>query len=136
MLILRLLDAVESDENLSITLYSRSGTSVHYKYFIHADFILGRILSERSHEFRITFPPFQGSDPGYALHTLTQPIKLRLQRCEGDDGKGVKEHSPAIILIEPLATLRAVDSFLWPRVQIPNESKSSEGTPAEDKGRE
>jgi E3 ubiquitin-protein ligase TRIP12 len=49
------------------------------------------------------------------LSALTQPFKLRLCRAAGD--KTVRDYSTNIVLIEPLATLVAVEEFLWPRVK-------------------
>ncbi|KAG0597138.1 hypothetical protein M758_UG314500 [Ceratodon purpureus] len=49
------------------------------------------------------------------LSALTQPFKLRLCRATGD--KMLRDYSTNIVLIEPLATLVAVEDFLWPRVK-------------------
>nr|PNR54131.1 hypothetical protein PHYPA_007807 [Physcomitrium patens] len=49
------------------------------------------------------------------LSALTQPFKLRLCRATGD--KTLRDYSNNIVLIEPLATLIAVEDFLWPRVK-------------------
>jgi E3 ubiquitin-protein ligase TRIP12 len=52
---------------------------------------------------------------GAGLSALTQPFKLRLCRATGD--KMLRDYSTNIVLIEPLATLVAVEDFLWPRVK-------------------
>lgn len=49
------------------------------------------------------------------LSALTQPFKLRLCRAPGE--KVLRDYSTNIVLIEPLATLIAVEDFLWPRVK-------------------
>ncbi|KAL5706451.1 HECT-type E3 ubiquitin transferase [Ranunculus cassubicifolius] len=52
------------------------------------------------------------------LSALSQPFKLRLCRAEGD--KSLRDYSSNIVLIDPLASLAAVEEFLWPRVQRPD----------------
>ncbi|KAJ0969933.1 hypothetical protein J5N97_022810 [Dioscorea zingiberensis] len=49
------------------------------------------------------------------LSALSQPFKLRLCRAPGD--KSLRDYSSNIVLIDPLASLAAVEEFLWPRVQ-------------------
>ncbi|KAJ7978615.1 E3 ubiquitin-protein ligase UPL3-like [Quillaja saponaria] len=49
------------------------------------------------------------------LSALSHPIKLRLCRSQGD--KSLRDYSSNIVLIDPLASLAAVEEFLWPRVQ-------------------
>ncbi|KAJ8766979.1 hypothetical protein K2173_012454 [Erythroxylum novogranatense] len=49
------------------------------------------------------------------LSALTQPFKLRLCRAQGD--KSLRDYSSNVVLIDPLASLGAVEEFLWPRVQ-------------------
>ncbi|XP_011088600.1 E3 ubiquitin-protein ligase UPL3 [Sesamum indicum] len=49
------------------------------------------------------------------LSVLSQPFKLRLCRAQGE--KGLRDYSSNVVLIDPLATLAAVEDFLWPRVQ-------------------
>jgi E3 ubiquitin-protein ligase TRIP12 len=49
------------------------------------------------------------------LSALTQPFKLRLSRASNE--KLLRDYSSKIVLIEPLATLVAVEDFLWPRVK-------------------
>ncbi|KAF9622824.1 hypothetical protein IFM89_034059 [Coptis chinensis] len=49
------------------------------------------------------------------LSALSQPFKLRLCRSQGD--KSLRDYSSNIVLIDPLASLAAVEEFLWPRVQ-------------------
>jgi len=46
---------------------------------------------------------------------LSQPFKLCLCRAPGE--KSLKDYSSNIVLIDPLASLAAVEDFLWPRVQ-------------------
>ncbi|KAL5995652.1 E3 ubiquitin-protein ligase upl3 [Asimina triloba] len=49
------------------------------------------------------------------LSVLSQPFKLRLCRAQGE--KSLRDYSSNVVLIDPLATLAAVEEFLWPRVQ-------------------
>ncbi|MCL7034368.1 hypothetical protein MKW94_030390, partial [Papaver nudicaule] len=49
------------------------------------------------------------------LSALCQPFKLRLCRAQGE--KSLRDYSSNIVLIDPLASLAAVEEFLWPRVQ-------------------
>lgn len=49
------------------------------------------------------------------LSALSQPFKLRLCRASGD--KSLRDYSNTVVLIDPLASLAAVEDFLWPRVQ-------------------
>ena len=48
------------------------------------------------------------------LSALSQPLKLHLRRAQGD--KSLRDYSSNIVLIDPLASLSAVEEFLWPRV--------------------
>ncbi|KAL5066522.1 hypothetical protein RYX36_028259 [Vicia faba] len=45
----------------------------------------------------------------------SQPYKLRLCRAQGE--KSLKDYSSSIVMIDPLASLAAIEEFLWPRVQ-------------------
>ncbi|KAK1305345.1 E3 ubiquitin-protein ligase UPL3 [Acorus calamus] len=49
------------------------------------------------------------------LSALSHPLKLRLCRATGD--KSLRDYSSNVVLIDPLASLSAVEDFLWPRVQ-------------------
>uniref|UniRef100_A0A5B6ZVH1 HECT-type E3 ubiquitin transferase n=1 Tax=Davidia involucrata TaxID=16924 RepID=A0A5B6ZVH1_DAVIN len=49
------------------------------------------------------------------ISELSQPLKLRLCRAQGD--KSLSDYSSNIVLIDPLVSLAAVEDFLWPRVQ-------------------
>ncbi|XWS62647.1 hypothetical protein CRYUN_Cryun06bG0028600 [Craigia yunnanensis] len=51
----------------------------------------------------------------YGLSALSQPFKLRLCRAQGE--KSLRDYSSNVVLIDPLASLAAVEEFLWPRVQ-------------------
>ena len=50
------------------------------------------------------------------LKALTQPFKLRLQRASGHSGT-LKEYASNVVLIEPLASVAAIEDFLWPKVR-------------------
>lgn len=49
------------------------------------------------------------------LSALSQPFKLRLCRAPGE--KALRDYSSNVVLIDPLASLAAVEEFLWPRIQ-------------------
>lgn len=49
------------------------------------------------------------------LSALAHPLKLRLCRAPGE--KTLRDYSSNIVLIDPLASMAAVEEFLWPRVQ-------------------
>nr|XP_027105661.1 E3 ubiquitin-protein ligase UPL3-like isoform X2 [Coffea arabica]XP_027112032.1 E3 ubiquitin-protein ligase UPL3-like isoform X2 [Coffea arabica] len=55
------------------------------------------------------------SRPSSGLSALSQPFKLRLCRAQGE--KSLRDYSSNVVLIDPLASLAAVEDFLWPRVQ-------------------
>lgn len=48
------------------------------------------------------------------LAMLTQPLKLRL--CRHSAERNLEEYSSNIVMIEPLATMSAIEDFLYPRV--------------------
>ena len=48
------------------------------------------------------------------LAALAQPFKLRLSRAPHE--RQLRDYSSNVVLIEPLATMAAVEDFLWPRV--------------------
>ena len=60
-----------------------------------------------------TQPPAEGSSLAQGLSALTQPLKLRLQRNAGETT--LRDYSSNVVLIEPLATMTAVEDFLFPR---------------------
>ena len=65
-------------------------------------------------------PSTPGSAPpgslGAGLAQLSQPLKLRLSRAPGSR---LRDVGAAVVLVEPLATVSAVEDFLWGRVQPP-----------------
>ncbi|KAL2537776.1 E3 ubiquitin-protein ligase [Forsythia ovata] len=63
------------------------------------------------------------------LSALSQPFKLRLCRVQGE--KSLRDYSSNVVLIDPLASLAAVEDFLWPRVQRSESGQklSSAGNP-------
>ncbi|KAL5055633.1 hypothetical protein RYX36_036315 [Vicia faba] len=61
------------------------------------------------------------------LSALSQPFKLRLCRAQGE--KSLKDYSGNVVLIDPLASLAAIEDFLWPRIQR-NESAQKSNVPA------
>ncbi|CAM0948357.1 unnamed protein product [Alopecurus aequalis] len=56
-----------------------------------------------------------GSRLTSGLGALAQPFKLRLCRAQGE--KSLRDYSSNIVLIDPFASLAAVEEFLWPRIQ-------------------
>lgn len=48
------------------------------------------------------------------LVALTQLFKLRLARAEHE--KQLKDYSHNVVLIEPLASMTAVEDFLWSKI--------------------
>ncbi|KAK1274292.1 E3 ubiquitin-protein ligase UPL3 [Acorus gramineus] len=65
-----------------------------------------------SHSFRSSSGSARLSS---GLSALSHPLKLRLCRATGD--KSLRDYSSNVVLIDPLASLAAVEDFLWPRVQ-------------------
>ncbi|CAH2075832.1 unnamed protein product [Thlaspi arvense] len=61
------------------------------------------------------------------LSALAHPLKLRLCRAPGE--KTLRDYSSNIVLIDPLASIAAVEEFLWPRVQR-SESGMKHAAPA------
>ncbi|KAL4585042.1 hypothetical protein LXL04_009655 [Taraxacum kok-saghyz] len=59
------------------------------------------------------------------LGALSQPFKLRLCRAHGE--KTLRDYSSNVVLIDPLASLAAVEDFLWPRVQRSEGSQKGGG---------
>ncbi|KAI5428736.1 hypothetical protein KIW84_033652 [Lathyrus oleraceus] len=49
------------------------------------------------------------------LSALSHPFKLRLCRAQGE--KSLRDYSGNVVLIDPLASLAAIEEFLWPRIQ-------------------
>nr|KYP44067.1 E3 ubiquitin-protein ligase UPL3 [Cajanus cajan] len=49
------------------------------------------------------------------LSALSHPLKLRLCRAQGE--KSLRDYSSNVVLIDPLASLAAIEEFLWARVQ-------------------
>ncbi|XP_020250257.1 E3 ubiquitin-protein ligase UPL3, partial [Asparagus officinalis] len=60
------------------------------------------------------------------LSALSQPFKLRLCRAQGE--KSLRDYSSNIVLIDPLASLAAVEEFLWPRVQRSDSGQKPSGS--------
>jgi E3 ubiquitin-protein ligase TRIP12 len=56
----------------------------------------------------------EGSSLTSGLAALTQPFKLRL--CRAGHEHQLRDYSSNVVLIEPLATVAAVEEFLWLRV--------------------
>ncbi|KAK4764814.1 hypothetical protein SAY86_025904 [Trapa natans] len=59
------------------------------------------------------------------IGALFHPLKLRLCRAQGE--KSIRDYSSNVVLIDPLATLAAVEDFLWPRIQHSQRSSGSAG---------
>jgi E3 ubiquitin-protein ligase TRIP12 len=70
-----------------------------------------------------------GAAASDGLGVLARPFKLRLSRASGERA-ALKDYTSNIILVEPLATLNAIEDFLYPRVHRPagsNEDASGSG---------
>lgn len=50
------------------------------------------------------------------LSALSHPFKLRLCRAQGE--KSLRDYSSNVVIIDPLASLAAVEDLLWPRIQL------------------
>ena len=55
------------------------------------------------------------SSIGIGLAALAQPLKLNLVRAGHEEQ--LRNYGGHTVLIEPLASMAAVEYFLWPRVQ-------------------
>eukprot|EP00039_Didymoeca_costata_P031574 m.35423 g.35423 ORF g.35423 m.35423 type:complete len:1678 (-) comp8883_c0_seq1:1451-6484(-) len=53
---------------------------------------------------------------GEALGALSRPMKLELARDASSSN--LKELPTSVVLIEPLASIQAIEDFLWPRVKM------------------
>lgn len=62
------------------------------------------------------------------LAALAQPFKLRLARS--DHEKQLKDYSSNVVLIEPLASMTAVEDFLWSKVYRSEPSPPPPARPA------
>ncbi|KAE9620318.1 putative aminoacyltransferase, E1 ubiquitin-activating enzyme [Lupinus albus] len=57
------------------------------------------------------------------LSALSHPFKLRL--CRAQDEKSLRDYSSNVVLIDPLASLAAIEEFLWPRIQQSESAQKS-----------
>lgn len=71
-----------------------------------------------------------GSSLSSGLAALTQPFKLRLARAEHE--KQLKDYATNVVLIEPLASMTAVEDFLWSKVYRSSASPPPSAAPAAD----
>jgi hypothetical protein len=79
-------------------------------YCIHTACMLGRAV--QVHDIgggSASSTPFSNH-----LRVLTQPVKIAFVRRAGQEGQ-LKEHT-SVIMVEPLATVRAIEDYLWPLV--------------------
>ena len=60
-------------------------------------------------------PLATAGDPG--LNLLARPLKVRLKRSSKCDATKVEDYGNSVVMIEPLAQLRAVEGFLYSRVK-------------------
>mmetsp|Transcript_11522 Transcript_11522/g.28178 ORF Transcript_11522/g.28178 Transcript_11522/m.28178 type:complete len:2013 (-) Transcript_11522:941-6979(-) len=58
-----------------------------------------------------------GNSLSSGLAALAQPFKLRL--CRHSTERQLRDYSTNVVLIEPLASMTAIEDFLWPRVHRP-----------------
>ncbi|CAJ1933723.1 unnamed protein product, partial [Sphenostylis stenocarpa] len=61
------------------------------------------------------------------LSALSHPFKLRLCRAQGE--KSLRDYSSNVVLVDPLASLAAIEEFLWSRIQR-SESGQKSNVPA------
>lgn len=73
----------------------------------------GRLLSIIAGQQR----SMDGGTVQFGIGLLSHPIKLRLSRAAQE--KELKDYGTNVVLIEPLATITAVDDFLFKRVEMP-----------------
>jgi len=66
------------------------------------------------------------------MAALTRPFKLCLRKDPAD--KSLRDYSTNIVLVEPLATLAAVEEFLLPRVHVRRPTGAASAVPPEDGG--
>ncbi|XP_078166740.1 HECT ubiquitin protein ligase family protein KAK [Carex rostrata] len=66
------------------------------------------------------------------LSALSQPFKLRLCRAQGE--KSLRDYSSNVVLIDPLASLAAVEDFLWPRIQRTESSSTQKPSTNSESG--
>ena len=62
------------------------------------------------------------------LNLLARPLKVRLKRASKCDANIVEDYGNAVVMIEPLAQLSAIEAFLWSRVK--KQSARSTPTPS------
>ena len=70
---------------------------------------------------------------GDGLSALARPFKLRLSRAP-NKREGLRDYASNIILVEPLATLNAIEDFLYPRVHKPAGAASTSDAGASGSG--
>ncbi|KAL3152604.1 hypothetical protein ABBQ32_001622 [Trebouxia sp. C0010 RCD-2024] len=75
-----------------------------------------------------SFSSGDGSSLSSGLAALAQPFKLRLARSEHE--KQLKDYSSNVVLIEPLASMTAVEDFLWSKVYRSENSPPPPARPA------
>lgn len=75
-----------------------------------------------------SFGSGDGSSLSSGLAALTQPFKLRLARA--DHEKQLKDYATNVVLIEPLASMTAVEDFLWSKVYRSSASPPPSAAPA------
>ena len=71
-----------------------------------------------------------GSAFSNGLAALTHPVKLRLSRAAGIDNAELRDYSANVVLIEPLATMTAVEDFLAPRIRPVAAAAAAQGDAA------
>ncbi|KAG6477829.1 hypothetical protein ZIOFF_061261 [Zingiber officinale] len=118
----------------ALPLELKDGSKVHMSILVQK---LQNALSSLEH-FPVAISPLARSSYGSVrfssgLGALCQPFKLRLCRAQGE--KSLRDYSSNVVLIDPLASLAAVEDFLWPRVQRSDSAhKSSSSAGNSDPG--
>lgn len=72
-------------------------------------------------------PSTDAGSLGQGLAALSQPLKLRLSRAPHE--RQLRDYGANVVLIEPLATMSAVEDFLFPRVYREAPAGESPNTP-------
>ena len=133
-----LMETLQTRERMPISVSEHAATNPYSSY--------ARFRASSSAPSSLA-PLATAGDPG--LNLLARPLKVRLKRSSKCDATKVEDYGNSVVMIEPLAQLRAVEGFLYSRVkkkpvapapaqQPPNASASNaaananEGAPSQE----
>lgn len=74
-----------------------------------------------------SFPRGAGTNNDAFIENLKHPIRLKL---EPEKGSSFKELSSHLVMIEPFASINAIEEFLWPRVRQSDRARQRGGAAA------